>query len=47
MMPLPLQIRLFEPSTSELVEKIRELKLDEMRPIDALHLLHDLQKAVT
>jgi len=43
----PLQIRLFEPSTSELAEKIRELNLDEMRPIDALHFLHDLQKAVS
>jgi DNA mismatch repair protein MutS len=43
----PLQIRLFEPSPNELIEKIRELKLDEMRPIDALHFLHDLQKAVT
>ena len=43
----PLQIRLFEPSTNELAEKIRELQLDEMRPIDALRFLHDLQKAVT
>jgi DNA mismatch repair protein MutS len=43
----PLQIRLFEPSTNELAEKIRELKLDEMRPIEALHFLHELQKAVT
>ena len=41
-----LQIRLFEPSTNELAEKIRELKLDEMRPIDALRFLHELQKAV-
>ncbi len=43
----PLQIRLFEPNPSELVEKIRELRLDEMRPIDALQFLHELQKAVT
>jgi DNA mismatch repair protein MutS len=43
----PMQIRLFEPSTNELAEKIRELKLDEMRPIEALHFLHELQKAVT
>jgi DNA mismatch repair protein MutS len=43
----PLQIRLFEPSPNELAEKIRELKLDEMRPIEALHFLHELQKAVT
>ena len=43
----PLQIRLFEPSTNELAEKIRELNLDEMRPIDALRFLHELQKAVS
>jgi DNA mismatch repair protein MutS len=43
----PLQIRLFEPNSHELIERIRELKLDEMRPIDALHFLHELQKAVT
>ncbi len=43
----PMQIRLFEPSPSELVERIRELKLDEMRPIEALQFLHELQKAVT
>ncbi|HEY3840073.1 MAG TPA: DNA mismatch repair protein MutS, partial [Bryobacteraceae bacterium] len=43
----PMQIRLFEPSTNELAEKIRELKLDEMRPIEALQFLHELQKAVS
>ena len=43
----PLQIRLFEPSTNELAERIRELKLDEMRPIEALQFLHELQKAVS
>ena len=43
----PMQIRLFEPSPNELVDRIRELKLDEMRPIEALQFLHELQKAVT
>ena len=43
----PLQIRLFEPSPDELKARVRELKLDEMRPIEALHFLHELQKAVT
>jgi DNA mismatch repair protein MutS len=43
----PLQIRLFEPSPNEIAEKVRELKLDEMRPIEALQFLNDLQKALT
>lgn len=41
------QIRLFEPSPSDLIEKIRALNLDEMRPIEALRVLADLQKEVT
>jgi DNA mismatch repair protein MutS len=40
----PLQIRLFEPSPAELVERLRRVNLDEMRPIDALRFLADLQK---
>ncbi|MDQ6665864.1 MAG: DNA mismatch repair protein MutS [Acidobacteriota bacterium] len=43
----PVQIRLFEPSPHELIEKIRGLKLDELRPIEALQLLHELQREVT
>ncbi len=42
----PVQIRLFEPSPHELIERIRALELDELRPIDALHLLHELQREV-
>ncbi|MDQ2899554.1 MAG: DNA mismatch repair protein MutS, partial [Acidobacteriota bacterium] len=42
----PVQIRLFEPSPHELIEKIRALKLDELRPIEALQLLHELQREV-
>ncbi len=40
----PLQIRLFEPGSDEIKHKLRSLKLDEMRPIDALRLLEELQK---
>ncbi|HCC58233.1 MAG TPA: DNA mismatch repair protein MutS, partial [Solibacterales bacterium] len=35
----PVQIRLFEASPAELVERIRKLNVDEMRPIDALRFL--------
>jgi DNA mismatch repair protein MutS len=37
------QISLFEPVNYELAERIRRLKLDEMRPIEALRLLAELQ----
>jgi DNA mismatch repair protein MutS len=40
----PMQIRLFEPVNHALADRIRELKLDELRPIEALQLLSDLQK---
>jgi DNA mismatch repair protein MutS len=43
----PMQIRLFEPSPNELIARIRELNLDEMRPIEALQILNELQKAVS
>ncbi len=42
--PRPTQIQLFEPVNSQLAERIRSLKLDELRPIDALQLLSELQK---
>jgi DNA mismatch repair protein MutS len=41
------QIRLFEPSPNELIERIRALDLDQMRPVEALRVLADLQKQVT
>ena len=41
------QIRLFEPSPNELIEKIRALNLDEMRPVEALRVLADLQREVS
>ncbi len=42
--PLPLQIQLFEPLGYELADRIRGLNIDELRPIEALKLLHDLKE---
>ncbi len=42
--PGPLQIQLFEPVGYGIAERIRSLNLDELRPIEALQLLSDLQK---
>ena len=35
----PVQIRLFEPVNHTIAERIRELKIDELRPIEALQLI--------
>jgi DNA mismatch repair protein MutS len=43
----PMQIRLFEPGTDELKERIRALKIDEMRPVEALRVLEELQRDLT
>ena len=40
----PVQIQLFEPVGYGIAERIRGLRLDELRPIEALQLLSDLQK---
>jgi DNA mismatch repair protein MutS len=40
----PVQIRLFEPVDHNIAERIRELRLDELRPIEALQLLAELQE---
>ena len=40
----PMQIQLFEPVNYLIADRIRGLKLDELRPIDALQLLSELQK---
>ena len=40
----PVQIQLFEPVGYGIAERIRSLNLDELRPIEALQLLADLQK---
>jgi DNA mismatch repair protein MutS len=39
----PLQIRLFEPMDQGLAERIRSLDIDELRPVEALQILQDLQ----
>ena len=40
----PVQIRLFESEGTQVLEQIRALRLDEMRPMDALQFLSELQK---
>ena len=39
----PLQIKLFEPMNQGLADRIRTLNIDELRPVDALQILHELQ----
>jgi DNA mismatch repair protein MutS len=39
----PVQIRLFEPVGHGIAERIRNLNLDQLRPIEALQLLAELQ----
>ncbi|MFB3776112.1 MAG: DNA mismatch repair protein MutS [Bryobacteraceae bacterium] len=40
----PVQIQLFEPVNYEIAGRIRNLKVDEIRPIEALKLLSELQE---
>jgi DNA mismatch repair protein MutS len=40
----PMQIQLFEPVNYQIAERIREVNLDQLRPIEALQLLAELQK---
>ncbi|MDE3168163.1 MAG: DNA mismatch repair protein MutS, partial [Acidobacteriota bacterium] len=40
----PVQIQMFEPVGYGIAERIRALHIDELRPIEALQLLHELQK---
>ena len=40
----PAQIQMFEPVGYGIAERIRGLNIDELRPIEALQLLHELQK---
>jgi DNA mismatch repair protein MutS len=40
----PFQISLFEPVNYEIADRIRRLNLDELRPVDALKLLAELQE---
>jgi DNA mismatch repair protein MutS len=39
-----LQIRLFEPVGYQIAEKIRALDIDNLKPIEALRLLHELKE---
>ena len=40
----PLQIKLFEPVNQGLADRIRALSINELRPIEALQILQDLQQ---
>jgi DNA mismatch repair protein MutS len=40
----PVQIQMFEPVGHGIAERIRGLNLDELRPIEALQLLSELQR---
>jgi DNA mismatch repair protein MutS len=40
----PVQVQLFAPVNHNIAERIRGLKLDELRPIEALQLLSELQE---
>jgi DNA mismatch repair protein MutS len=40
----PLQIRLFEPVNQGLADRIRSLSINELRPVEALQILQDLQQ---
>jgi DNA mismatch repair protein MutS len=42
--PEPMQISLFEPVNYQIAERIRSLNVDELRPVEALRLLSDLQE---
>jgi DNA mismatch repair protein MutS len=41
--PQPVQIQLFEPLNYGIAERIRNLNIDELRPVEALRLLAELQ----
>ena len=43
----PMQIQLFEPVNHQIAERIRKLNLDNLRPIEALQLLAELQRELT
>jgi len=40
----PMQIQMFEPVGYHIAERIRKVNVDELRPIEALQLLHELQQ---
>jgi DNA mismatch repair protein MutS len=42
-----MQIQLFEPVNYQIADRIRQLDLDNLRPIEALQLLSELQKELS
>ena len=40
----PLQIKLFEPLNPGLADRVRGLHIDQIRPVEALQILHELQQ---
>jgi DNA mismatch repair protein MutS len=40
----PVQIKLFEPVNQVLADRIRAINVNEMRPVEALQILHELQQ---
>ena len=40
----PMQIQMFEPVNYQIADRIRNLNVDELRPIEALQLLNELQR---
>jgi DNA mismatch repair protein MutS len=40
----PLQIRLFEPLNQGFADRVRSLVINELRPVEALQILQDLQQ---
>jgi DNA mismatch repair protein MutS len=45
--PSPMQIQLFEPVNYQIADRIRRLNLDQLRPIEALQLLAELQRELS
>ena len=45
--PAPMQIQLFEPVNYQIAERIRKLNLDQLRPIEALQILAELQQELS
>ncbi len=42
----PVQIQLFDAAPPQVIDRLRSVNIDELRPIEALQLLHELQKEI-
>ncbi|MEI9814790.1 MAG: DNA mismatch repair protein MutS [Acidobacteriota bacterium] len=42
----PVQIQLFDAGQPQVIDRLRRVNIDELRPIEALQLLHELQKEI-